>query len=709
MKAKLPLSSGYSDTRRPASEQRVVNMYPHTREGFRQFPGLSLFASAATSSVPVFNQSQSVFSAGGTSLVFKSDGTKVISVLKGVTDYIQESTLSSAWDISTAGSVTQTTLTYPGSTPNGIAIKSDGTKAYVADAGGSIYQFSMTSWDTTTISYDSVVKNISAQSGSITGLAFNSDGTKLYVLDAIGDRVLQYTLSTGWNLATATYDNKVKTITETSPWAISVSPSNDKFWVVGASTSDAPEQYYIADPGDISASTFTTTFDCSSEVTSAEVSVGVAWGNSGSKLYILDNNSKLVHEYDAATAYSFGGETAIARGMKGMDGVLYAIYDNTLYSIDGEGDLTSIGTIDGTGRVVMETDGTHLVITTGTSGNKIYVYTTAGGLSTVTDGDIVDSAKSSAYLDLRFWFDQPDGKFRASEEDDPTSFDALDVATAESFSDDILREFGHNQRLYHFGGNSIEVDRTGTGRPPSDRQAVIERGVIGTHAVDSIDDTIFFVDQFRRPNMMSGLQYHPIYTPAIADSWDEYESVSDCVVDAFSYRQSGFVYFLFPAVRKSWVYHVPSGKWSELENTSGSAYSAVQFENVYGKTLVQADAKVLAFAEDSYQYESSSITRTLHTDRVSSELIGADTRDIAVNGLWLTIESTGSGSVSVSFAKNGGAFGTAKTLTVAAGVNTYPLATPWGRCTEGVFQITTTANAGIDIIDALVDVTPINV
>ena len=126
------------------------------------------------------------------------------------------------------------------------------------------------------------------------------------------------------------------------------------------------------------------------------------------------------------------------------------------------------------------------------AGANKYVYTVGGGLVTITDVDL-DDAETVAYLDLKFYFDQPGGNFIGSANNDPTSYSLDDKAEAESFADDILAQFRHNQLMYAFGKVSTEVWFTsGVGRPPVDRQKVIERGLIGARAVDSIDDSIFF-------------------------------------------------------------------------------------------------------------------------------------------------------------------------------------------------------------------------
>ncbi len=402
---------------------------------------------------------------------------------------------------------------------------------------------------------------------------------------------------------------------------------------------------------------------------------------------------------------SFGDDTGAGRGMLKMDGLLYVVIGTTLQSVASNGTFTSIGTILGSSRVIMETDGVQLVITTGA---VIYVYTVSGGLVTVVDADIEDTAKSSAYLDLAFYFDQDLGNFIASANNDATSFSGDDKIEAESFADDILRMFAHNQLLYAFGETSTEVWYTsGVGRPPVDRQEIIERGVISAHAVASIDDTIFFVDQFTRPNRMQGLTYEPIYTPAIAEKWAAYTTVSDCFVTTYTWNQQNFVEFTFPTEDESWLYHVNSGQWCEREDTSNARSVAIDYETLYGELLAldHSTGTVWKHTETTYTDNAASITRIKDTGVISADIYGDASvlgNEMICNSLKITAESTGAATLTITFSKDGAAFGQSRTMTLTAGRQTREL-NAWGKFREGIFRITTTSDVGLDIVDLSAD------
>lgn len=62
-------------------------------------------------------------------------------------------------------------------------------------------------------SYDSKSFLSSGQGTHATGLSFKTDGTKMYILNATNDSVYQYSLSTAWDVSTASYDSVSFSIT----------------------------------------------------------------------------------------------------------------------------------------------------------------------------------------------------------------------------------------------------------------------------------------------------------------------------------------------------------------------------------------------------------------------------------------------------------------------------------------------------------------
>ena len=183
--------------------------------------------------------SQSVLPTG---VAFKSDGTRMF-VLdfsnKGVFQY----NLSTAWDVSTASySNTSLTLT-TGSNGFDLDFSTDGTKFIVTwrGSGSKVVLYNMsTAWDISTASFGSETGNLSSQitSNFPTSGTLNANGTRLFVADYSTGDIYQYSLSTAFDLSTASYDSvsfRITTaFTNPSKKSLSFSPDGTKMYSIAA-------------------------------------------------------------------------------------------------------------------------------------------------------------------------------------------------------------------------------------------------------------------------------------------------------------------------------------------------------------------------------------------------------------------------------------------------------------------------------------------
>ena len=67
-------------------------------------------------------------------------------------------------------------------------------------------------------------------------MAFSNDGKKVLVVGSFNDDVHQYTLSTAWDISTASYDSigKDVSVQESTPHAIALSLDQTKMFILGS-------------------------------------------------------------------------------------------------------------------------------------------------------------------------------------------------------------------------------------------------------------------------------------------------------------------------------------------------------------------------------------------------------------------------------------------------------------------------------------------
>jgi hypothetical protein len=346
----------------------------------------------------------------------------------------------------------------------------------------------------------------------------------------------------------------------------------------------------------------------------------------------------------------------------------------------------------------MATDANQLIITTGGTPDA-YVYTVAGGLAEISDGDLLLTS-SVAFLDSRFIYQQPDGFFVVSALNDGTSIASLDFAQAEALPDDLLRVFSLNQLLYLFGETTTEIWFTsGTGRPPLSRQAVLPQGICGTYAVDSIDGIIYFIDGNRRPGMIQGENFQPLFVPAIGEEWASFGATDFATarVTAYSLHQETFVDFIFSEQGQIWTYHVTSQTWFEKDFMTTSI--------VHGYDLVlaahSANKKIYKLDFSNFQQDGANMTRRKDLPLISSEVMDVGGAEMVIDKVKLHIDASASSSVALKVSKDLNSFSTINTMTVN-GNKTIDINSV-GKSREIIVRVETTSNTKVDILDAAID------
>jgi sugar lactone lactonase YvrE len=231
-------------------------------------------------------------------IAFNTDGTKMFIV--GTTgDDVNEYTLSTGFDVSTASFVDSFSVSAQDTSPAGIAFNTDGTKMFiVGNAGEDVNEYTLsTGFDVSTASFvDSF--SVAAQETDPNGIAFNTDGTKMFIVGYAGDDVNEYTLSTGFDVSTASFvDNFSVAAQETTPYGIAFNIDGTKMFIVGEGGDDVNE-YTLSTGFDVSTASFVDSFSVAAQETSP---TGIAFNTDGTKMFIVGYDGDDVNEYNIGT------------------------------------------------------------------------------------------------------------------------------------------------------------------------------------------------------------------------------------------------------------------------------------------------------------------------------------------------------------------------------------------------------------------------
>lgn len=231
-------------------------------------------------------------------LDFNTDGTKMY-MTGNSNDSVYQYSLSTGFDLSTA-SYDSVSVDLSGtlSTVMDILLSSDGTKMYVNAGYNTIYQWNLsTAFDLSTASYSNTNFGVSSQTNGSRGFRFNADGTKMYLVDGSPEKVFQYSLSTAWDLSTASYDNVSYTSSETDDLLdVSFNTDGTKMYLLSR-FDQIFYQYSLSTGFDISTASYDSVSSSSISSQTSHSPYSTKFSADGTKLFVLSNANDTIFQY----------------------------------------------------------------------------------------------------------------------------------------------------------------------------------------------------------------------------------------------------------------------------------------------------------------------------------------------------------------------------------------------------------------------------
>lgn len=319
------------------------------------------------------------------------------------------------------------------------------------------------------------------------------------------------------------------------------------------------------------------------------------------------------------------------------DGTFYKVAGTTLYSMASDGTETSIGTIAGTGHVVMADDGNNLLLTTTTAG---YQYD-GSTLTQVVDGDYEAGGSVAVVLNQAAW-QGLNQRFAIATAGDPDDIPSDFYATAEAQGDDLLRVYVFNETLYLFGSKTVEPwYYSGSGSPPFDRiQAGTKTvGIIGRLAIDSNDNFMYWLADDSNLYRASAYDPAPLMPASIHKEFSSYD-LTNARVRCMTRDGQNFVLLLTDS--KTWVYSETTNAWFELAyKATEEIYIAYDYAFAYGKHLLmsKADSRILELDETLFTDNSQTTIRERVTAPINAASMGLNGGRFMVKRIEVIMES----------------------------------------------------------------------
>ena len=275
-----------------------------------------------------------------------------------------------------------------------------------------------------------------------------------------------------------------------------------------------------------------------------------------------------------------GGEVGFVaagagRGLRVVDGKLYAVAGRNLWQITSAGVSVNYGTIPGVGRVSMAHNqrglGNELAID---NGQSRYVFNTQTlDLQKVTDESFPGSIKA-VFIDGYIVFVEPQGRYWGhSDLSNALNYNIFDQYEAEGQPDRIVSAHESSRELLIFGQDTTEAyvnNPSGSGEAPFVRatNTVIKSGCAARDSVCDVGPYTVYLDQNRTVQVLNGYTPVPISTSVIDSALQACTKQQIANAYAFAVESEGFqIYYLTVPGKFTFGYDFKNREWHRRSST----------------------------------------------------------------------------------------------------------------------------------------------
>lgn len=168
------------------------------------------------------------------------------------------------------------------------------------------------------------------------GCFISPDGLNLYINDTNTDDVYQYTMSSRWDITTATLTNTLPVAAVKGYLGIFLSPDGTKMYEVDGSSTNV-DQYTLTTAWDLSTAIYLQTIDLSAEVTNP---VGIYIREDGRQMFVSCRTSNKIYSYFLSTVWDITTATYIDDvAFAGGYGIFFSRDGQYLFIADGSGTI----------------------------------------------------------------------------------------------------------------------------------------------------------------------------------------------------------------------------------------------------------------------------------------------------------------------------------------------------------------------------------
>jgi hypothetical protein len=453
-------------------------------------------------------------------------------------------------------------------------------------------------------------------------------------------------------------------------------------------------------------------------VNTGTATVGIFGGTAADTYSLTINGTAIYTNENVATALTLTAVVAQINTLTGTTGVTASgTTAGGIITLTHTGDTTITVTESGTGFVA-GTDGI-----TKTGGDFAAALP---AFRTITDTDFVGGSHVE-FIDGYFVVNKPDSAiFQVSAINDGTRWDALDVATAESDTDQLVALGAVKGELWLIGEQSVEIWYNAanvSGSPFSARTGLELRiGCGAKHSVAKLNDLLIWLDNrgfivqsdlapFVRNNN-TGYALTIISDEAITAEILSYSTRDDAIGMAYNDRGHLMYQITFPTAEKTWVYDYTTKLWHERRYTLDAAHLGQFYTQFSNLSLTGGNSSgIIYLMSDQYYDDAGTAIRRIRTTAPQSNefnLFGIDKFELRMEtGQALQSGDGSDPQVRLRVSLDGGHSWSNEMVRSMGLVGQYNKNITWNRLGVGrewVFELSISEPIKFSIIDASISV-----
>jgi hypothetical protein len=189
-------------------------------------------------------------------------------------------------------------------------IRDDGLKLYTTGAlTDKVEEYTLTTaWDIGSATFVGNSLVVSSIENSPQALFFKPDGTKMYVGGTGSDKVNEFDLSPAWQANSAVFVGNITIQSPLGPTAVYFKSTGDKFYVTGSGTTDKILEYYMSTPWQVNTAILHGELTISSVESSP---LALTFSEDGTIMF-FGGLGDIIYRYNLSTAWSANTATSNA-------------------------------------------------------------------------------------------------------------------------------------------------------------------------------------------------------------------------------------------------------------------------------------------------------------------------------------------------------------------------------------------------------------